>query len=164
MYPTARHSFDTADLVRPVVGWLARRLERARAWGSETYRRLPVLDVVIAAWLLLAATAMSYADELMQDWIPEVLQIPEDAEVVTDRAIGSTVRLFAISTASDVDTLLTDWEQTLGDNGFIVQQGAEDLLDRSIEFSGPGIRNAKIIVAPTADDARKVVEFDATLE
>jgi len=45
-----------------------------------------------------------------------------------------------------------------------VTQGADDLLDRSIEFSGPGITNAKIIVAPTTDDGRSIIEFDATLD
>lgn len=36
-------------------------------------------------------------------------------------------------------------------------------MDRSIKFSGPGIANAKIIVAPTTEDGRSIIEFDATL-
>ncbi|AUH65573.1 hypothetical protein CX676_16605 [Paracoccus zhejiangensis] len=113
---------------------------------------------------MLAASAVVYADEHLQDWIPDVLTIPEDAEVVTDRAIGSTVRMFSIATGADVDALFAEWEESLSGNGYPVTQGADDLLDHSIEFSGPGIANAKIIVAPTTEDGRSVIEFDATLD
>ncbi len=123
----------------------------------------PIRDVLIAAWLVLAATAVVYADELRQDWMPEGLTLPEDAEVVTDRAIGSTVRMFSISTRADIDELLAVWEESLGSSGYSVTQGADDLLKRSIEFSGAGIANAKIIVAPTTSDGRGLIEFDATL-
>ncbi|AZQ68645.1 hypothetical protein EF888_16820 [Silicimonas algicola] len=88
---------------------------------------------------------------------------PEDAEVVTDRAIGSSARMFSISTRVDVDDLLAVWEEILGSSGYSVTQGADDLLERSIEFSGPGILNAKIIVAPTTSDGPGLVEFDAEI-
>ena len=65
---------------------------------------------------------------------------------------------------TDVDALFVDWEESLSGNGYPVTQGADDLLDRSIEFSGPGIANAKIIVAPTTEDGRSIIEFDATLD
>lgn len=119
--------------------------------------------MTIAACFVLAASAAVYAEELLQDWIPDVLTIPNDVEVVTDRAIGSTVRMFSIATGADVDTLFRDWEESLNDNGYTIQQGAGDLLDRSIEFSASGIANAKIIVAPTTEDGRSLIEFDATL-
>lgn len=124
---------------------------------------LPIRKMTIAACFVLAASAAVYAEELLQDWIPDVLTIPDDMEVVTDRAIGSTVRMFSIATGADVDTLFRDWEESLNDNGYTIQQGAGDLLDRSIEFSGSGIANAKIIVAPTTEDGRSLIEFDATL-
>jgi len=123
-----------------------------------------VRDAIIAAWFVLAASAVVYADEHLQDWIPDILTIPDDAEVMTDRAIGSTVRMFSIATGADADALLADWEERLNGNGFPVTHGADDLLDRSIEFSGPGIANAKIIVSPTSDDGRSIIEFDATLD
>ncbi len=122
-----------------------------------------IRDVLIAGWFVLAATAVVYADGLRQDWIPEVLTIPDDAEVATDRAIGSTVRMFTITTGADVDELLAVWEESLRSSGYHVAQGADDLLKRSIEFSGPGIANAKIIVAPTTADGRSIIDFDATL-
>jgi len=121
-------------------------------------------NMMVGLLLSVLAAAVVYADEHMQDWIPDVLAIPDDAEVVTDRAIGSTVRMFSIATGADVDALFADWEESLNGNGYPVTQGAEDLLDRSIEFSGPGITNAKIIVAPTTDDGRSIIEFDATLD
>jgi hypothetical protein len=125
--------------------------------------RLPIRDMLVAASLVLAASAVVYADERLQDWIPDVLMIPDDVEVVTDRAIGATARMFAITTGADVDALLMDWEESLTSNGYPINRGSEDLLERSIEFSGPGIANAKIIVAPTTDGDRSIIEFDATL-
>lgn len=120
--------------------------------------------MTVGLLLSVLAAAAVYADENLQDWIPDVLTFPDDAEVVTDRAIGSTVRMFSIETGADVDDLFADWEESLDGNGYPVAQGADDLLDRSIEFSGPGISNAKIIVAPTTEDGRSVIEFDATLD
>ncbi len=125
--------------------------------------RVPIRDILLAAAMVLAASVVVYADEHIQDWIPDVLTFPEDAEVVTDRAIGSSIRLFSISTDADVDALLADWEESLTENGYPVTQEAGDLLDRSIEFTGPGITNAKIIVAPVTEDGRSLIEFDATL-
>ena len=126
--------------------------------------RFPLRDMLIAALMVMAATAVVYAEEHLQDWFPDALTIPADAEVVTDRAIGSTLRLFSISTHADVDALFTEWEEKLTNSGYPVTQGADDLLERSIEFSGPGIANAKIIVAPATADGRNIIEFDATLD
>lgn len=128
------------------------------------FPRLPIWDVVIAVWFAFAGSAIVYADEPLQDWVPDVLTIPDDAKVVTDRSIGSTVRMFAIATSTDVDALFADWEKSLRDNGYPVTQAADNLLDRSIEFSGPGTVNAKIIVAPTTHVGRGLIEFDATLD
>ena len=126
--------------------------------------RLPIWDAVIAVWLVFAGSAIVYADEPLQDWIPDVLTIPDDAEVVTDRSIGSTVRMFSIATGTDVDALFADWEKSLRDSGYPITQAADNLLDRSIEFSGPGIVNAKIIAAPTTRGGRSLIEIDATLD
>lgn len=125
--------------------------------------RVPIRDILLAGAMVLAASVVVYADEHIQDWIPDVLTFPEDAEVVTDRAIGSSIRLFSISTGADVDALLADWAESLAGNGYPLVQDAGDLLDRSIEFTGPGIANAKIIVAPVTEDGRSLIEFDATL-
>ncbi len=126
--------------------------------------RLPLRDALIAALLALATSTVVYAEEKLQDWIPDALMIPEDAEVVTDRAIGSTVRLLSITTGADLDALFTDWEESLSSNGYAITQGEEDLLEQSIEFSGPGILNAKVIAAPNTHDGRHIIEFDATLK
>ena len=125
-------------------------------------------DMALAAAIVLAASAVLHAQDRItqwtQDWVPAVLTVPEDAELLTDRAVGSTIRLFSFSTASDVDQLFVDWETALRDGGYVIDQGADDLLDRSIEFSGTGISNAKIVAGVTAEDGRTVIEVDATLE
>lgn len=126
--------------------------------------RLFVKDVLIAAWLVLAASVVVHADAQRHDLSPDVLAIPDDEEVVTDRAICSTFRMFFIATGADVDALFADWEESLSGNRYPVTQGADDLLDRLIKFSGPCITNPKIIVAPTTDDGRSIIEFDATLD
>ncbi|MBV0912718.1 hypothetical protein [Anianabacter salinae] len=124
--------------------------------------RFRAAEVLLAACLVFSASAV-VSDERLQDWIPEVLTLPDDAEVVTDRAIGSTVRMFSIATGADIDDLFADWEEQLNSNGYPVTQGADELLDQAIEFSGPGISNAKILVAPATTGERNVIEFDATL-
>ncbi|SRR6056297_181807 len=129
----------------------------------ETFRRAPIRDLTLAAAIVVAASVVVHADERFPDWIPDALSFPDDAEVVTDRSVGSSIRLFSISTQADVDALLADWENELNENGYPVTQEAGELLDQSIEFTGPGIANAKIIVAPTTDGARSLIEFDATL-
>jgi hypothetical protein len=120
-------------------------------------------DIAFGLLISISAAAVVYAEAEIQEWIPTVLAIPEDAEVVMDRAIGASVRMFSITTGADVDALLADWEESLNDNGFPVTQSGNDLLDRAIEFSGPGIANAKILVAPSTDEGRNIIEFDATL-
>ncbi|MDD9727571.1 hypothetical protein PVV74_19135 [Roseovarius sp. SK2] len=125
---------------------------------------LPIMGTLVAAWLVLSASAVVYAVEHIQRRIPDGLAIPGDAEVVTDRAIGSTVRMFSIATGTDVDAIDADWQQCLCVNGYAVTQGTGDLLDLSIEFFGPGIGNTKIIVAPSTETGRSIIEFDATLD
>lgn len=153
----ANHSSPTAGLFDFAA--LFTLMDR---FHSALYR-LPVRDMIAAALIVLSANAIVYADERFQDWIPDVLAIPEDAEVVTDRAIGSSVRMFSISTGANVETLFADWEESLSTNGYPVTQKEGELQGRSIEFSGPDIANAKIILAPITDEGRHLIEFDATL-
>jgi hypothetical protein len=120
--------------------------------------------MALAALIVLALSAIASADEHIQDWIPDVLVFPDDAEVVSDRAVGSAIRMFSISTESDVAEILAAWEESLRQEGYVITQQGDELLDGAIEFSGPGIVNAKIILAPTAGSDRNVIQFDATLE
>lgn len=121
-------------------------------------------DMALAALIVLALSAISRADEHVQEWIPDVLVFPDDAEVVSDRAVGSAIRMFSISTERDVAEILATWEENLRQGGYAITQQCDELLDGAIEFSGPGIVNAKIILAPTAETGRNVIQFDATLE
>ncbi len=119
-------------------------LERRR---SALFWR-PLRDMIVAAFIVLSASAIVYAGERLQDWIPGVLAIPADAQVVTDRAIGSTARMFSISTAADVEMLFAEWEKSLSANGYQVTQTEGEISERTIVFSGPDIANAKIVLAP----------------
>lgn len=103
---------------------------RAVANLRSTLLRLPVRDALVAAWLVLATSAVVYADEHLQDWIPDVRAIPDDAEVVTDRAIGST------ATSADVDALFADWEESLSNNGYPVTQALKTCRTGRSSFPG----------------------------
>ena len=100
----------------------------------------------------------------VQDWIPGAVEMPGDAEVKTDRAIGSSIRLFEITTAEDVDTLLSGWRAALEENGYQVEEPSVEMDVQQVKFTGPGIGNAKISVAPSAADGRNVLSFDASLK
>lgn len=150
--PPARHPFGLAGITT-----LFRRVRSMHL--ASSFR-----DMAFATLLVVFAAAIVHADEQLQDWIPEVLTMPDDVAVVNEREIGSTIRMLSISTNADVDALFEDWEESLRTNGYLIQQGEDDILDRSIEFSGNGIGNAKIIVSPTEHDGRHLIEFDATLD
>jgi hypothetical protein len=111
----------------------------------------------------LACVAAS-ADVARQDWIPEAVSLPDDAEVVTDRAIGSSVRIFSFRTSAEVGPLLAEWEAALQDAGYAIERGRSELVDGAIEFRGEGIANAKIVATRGAEGGHTVMEFDATLE
>lgn len=113
---------------------------------------------------LLIATSTVAQDETPQSWVPDAISLPADAEVLTDREVGSSLRMFSFATAEDVDRMLTDWEDELRLAGYSVLQAQDDVLERVIEFSGQGIGNAKIAVAPATAEERRIIEFDATLQ
>jgi len=121
-------------------------------------------DAAIGAAIVCLAAAVAHADIDLQDWIPDVLSIPADAEVVTDRQVGSSVRLFSFQSGVDPSDLLAEWEDSLTTNGYAVQRARDELVANSIEFTGPGIANAKVVATPTADQDRTLFEFDATLQ
>ena len=121
-------------------------------------------DAAIGAAMVCLAAAVAHADIDLQDWIPDVLTLPSDAEVVTDRQVGSTVRLFSFQSGVDPSDLLADWEEALTTNGYAIQRERDELVENSIEFTGPGIANAKVVATPTADQDRTLFEFDATLQ
>jgi len=128
---------------------------------------ISIVDIAMAASILVAVSATVLAEERMrawvQDWVPDELAIPEDAEVVRESAIGSSIRMFSFSTGADVERLFAEWEEGLTENGYVVRESDVALSDRSIEFSGPGILNASISEGAIPGDDRTVIEFEATL-
>jgi hypothetical protein len=135
---------------------------------TRLIERLPFRDMAMAAFIVIAASAVLHAQERLEEWsqawMPTELAVPEDAELLTDREVGSTVRMFSFATAQDVEALFADWEVALESGGFQIDQSPDELLERSIEFSGTGITNAKIVAGHTDGDGRTVIEVDATLE
>ncbi len=131
----------------------------------ERRRALQTLrEALVAACLVAALAVAARAEITLQDWIPDILAFPEDAEVVIDREIGSSVRMFSFSTAAETGPMLDDWESSLRDNGFTIEREADELVGGAIEFSGPGIANAKIVANREDAAGVSIVEFDATLD
>lgn len=122
-----------------------------------------LLVVSIAVALFLRTTTAAESQERLQDWLPDVLELPEDVEVLANRQIGSTLRMLTLRTSVDVDDLLIAWEEALRASGYSVARGRDDPFERVIEFNGTEIVNAKIIVAPSGGDNGRVIEIDATL-
>jgi hypothetical protein len=143
----------TGRLAMPIPDWLGRTAVR---------------DMLFAAVIVLAAAAVGQAQERMQawtqDWVPTVMGVPEDAELLRDREIGSSVRMFSFATGQDVDALMRDWETALQEAGFQIDSSQDELVERSIEFSGTGITNAKIVASVTDENGQTIIEIDATLD
>lgn len=119
---------------------------------------------VLAAFLLLPVAAILHADETRPGWLPEAMVLPEDMEVITERTIGSTLRMFSFSTEEDTAELLADWEEELSLSGYSIVENEDNIINEIIEFSGPGINNAKVVIAPINEDGRAIVELDASLQ
>lgn len=122
-----------------------------------------LLVVCIAVALFLRTTAAAEAQEHSQDWLPEILELPEDTEVLADRQIGSTIRMLTLRTSADVDDLLIEWEQALRADGYAIGRGRDDPLESVIEFSGTSIANAKIVAVSRSGEDHNLIEIDATL-
>lgn len=126
------------------------------------------LGRLFGAALILAfltfSTAPATAENVPQRWVPEVLELPLDSEVTSDRAIGSNIRMFSFTTQEDPDTLLADWEEALKLGGYTIRRSIGTSIISAVEFSGQGIVNAKISVAPSRSDNRSTIEVDATLQ
>ena len=123
-----------------------------------------LLAPALAALVLAGPATMARAETQMQAWIPQVLDLPADAEVVTDREIGSTVRMFSVTTGAETGPLLESWESALRASGYDIERDTDELLDNALEFSGPGISAAKIVANRRPDDGLTLIEFDATLD
>lgn len=116
----------------------------------------------LSGLFFLISAAFLWAQQA-QDWIPAELSLPGDMEVTVDRAIGSSTRIFAFVTGEDTAALLDRWSEALSEAGYVLKSQPDSIEARQIEFSGPGIGNAKIAVQPIAEAGRNVVQFDASL-
>ncbi len=125
----------------------------------ESILRVLAISVLLA---LLWLTPLS-AQQAPQEWVPEVLRMPEDMRVLSDRSIGAVTRMFSIETNADVGALLDEWRGALDKAGYVLERSDNPLLDRQVQFSGPGIGNAKIVATARGRDGGTVIQFDASL-
>lgn len=119
----------------------------------------------LSGLLLLFSAAIIWAQQA-QDWIPSEISLPDDMEVMVDRAIGSSTRIFSFATGENPSTMLENWRGALQEGGYIITETPEtpEAIDsQTIEFRGRGIGNAQIAVQPSSEDGRNVVQFDASL-
>lgn len=142
---------------RPTMTW--RKPELPGLAGLRAHLR----SALLVAFLVLAASLAALAEEGLQEWVPEGLELPADTEILSERSIGSSIRMFSFSTARDGEELLAEWEVALQEAGYRITQSRDDILGKSIEFSGNDLLNAKILVAAQSDSELSVIEFDATL-
>lgn len=138
---------------------LSRILSEWRPANFGKYSR----DMGFAVVLSLFAAAIVYADEIPQSWVPEVIALPDDAELTEDRSVGSSIRMFSISTETDVEVLLGDWSAALKDDGYSIRPQHAELNKTTVEFSGHDILNAKIATEAASIGDRVVIAFDVTL-
>lgn len=115
------------------------------------------------ATAMILGSAPLLAQGADQDWIPEELVLPEDMEIVTDRSIGSAIRVFTFTTAEDTDTLADRWRDALTTGPYQVVPPAEGMDQRLIEFSGGRIQNGQIAFSQGAASTETTVQFDASL-
>lgn len=116
----------------------------------------------LAATLTFASAMMLWAQQA-QEWIPAEVTLPADMEITIDRAIGSSTRIFAFMTGEDAAALIDQWTDALTQAGYSISPNPDEVANPQVEFSGPGIGNAKIAVQPTAEAGRNLVQFDASL-
>jgi hypothetical protein len=121
-------------------------------------------DMLLGFVLSLFVAVIVRADEMPQGWVPEVLVLPEDAEVQMDRAIGSSIRMFSFKTGADVESLFEDWSSALEGEGYSIRRQQSELEGTAIEFSGGHILNAKIAIEAASTGERVVITLDATLQ
>lgn len=120
-------------------------------------------DSLFGIFVSLFAAVAVFADDLPQDWVPEIISLPGDAEITMDRAIGSSIRMFSFSTQDDIKVLFEKWAEALDEDGYTIRPQPTELEEAAIEFSGRDILNAKIATDAAGGDGRAVVTFDATL-
>lgn len=141
---------------RPATAPSLRRL-RALALASLASTVAVMAPVAAPAVMAQAAEAET------QDWIPEPIALPSDRDVITNREIGASTRMFAFTTSEDGAALMARWREALAGAGYVVAPPSEAIETPEIEFSGPGIGNAKIALVPGGGEGRATIQFDASL-
>lgn len=93
-------------------------------------------DIMFGLVLSFFLAVIVSADEMPQGWVPEVITLPDDAVVMMDRAIGSSVRIFSFSTEADVKAVFGHWSVPFEENGYTIRPQQAEINETTIEFSG----------------------------
>ncbi|SEO45256.1 hypothetical protein SAMN04490248_105136 [Salinihabitans flavidus] len=126
----------------------------------------------LAFWLglaiatLLAGAALAESDEAVDrpDWLPSEIVLPEDAKIGDAREIGSYIKMVSFETEQDAEALLDTWEDELSGAGYQIMRKLDESIESTVEFSGNGVQNGKIVIAPVTPDAKTTIEIDMTLQ
>ncbi len=117
----------------------------------------------IAIATLFLSVMPVLAEDHPQSWIPQEITLPDDIEIVTERSIGSVIRVFTFTTKEDGDALADLWRDALETGPYQVKPAAEGLDQRLIEFTGGRVQNGQIAFSRGADSTDTLVQFDASL-
>ncbi len=97
------------------------------------------------------------------EWLPPPLDLPSDAEVSINAEVGSSARMLQFSTDEDPDALLERWRTALREGGYAIDDSLAQIEERQIQFSGPSVDSAQVVVLPAAGAGRVTLQVDATL-
>ncbi len=115
------------------------------------------------AALTIPLLAMPVAAQERPDWLPAALVLPADAQVSLNAEVGSSARMLQFSTNEDPDALLDRWREALRENGYLIDDSLNQIEERQIQFTGPSVDAAQVVVLPAAGAGRITLQIDATL-
>jgi hypothetical protein len=97
------------------------------------------------------------------EWLPTALELPEDARISLNAEVGASARMLQFSTDEDADALLERWREALIGADYLIDQSLTQIEERQIQFSGPDVDSAQVVVLPAAGAGRVTLQIDATL-
>lgn len=115
------------------------------------------------AALSVSLMAMPAAAQERPDWLPAPLDLPADAQVSLNAEVGSSARMLQFSTDEDPDALLDRWREALREDGYLIDDSLNQIEERQIQFTGPSVDAAQVVVLPAAGAGRVTLQIDATL-
>ena len=116
----------------------------------------PTLIAALVAALPLAARA-----EGEPDWLPSALTFPEDAEIGTERAVGSSIRMISFTTATEGHEIVAAMTESLRASGAVIEHESQD--GEAMTFSNREVLNGQVVLLLHPEGGRATIEIDLTL-